>query len=106
MDVSVAPEYFFAKRQDSAKRKMAKRICGGCVELQACRDYALEIIPPVGVFGAMDEYDRYRISHVGASRASGANYTRTYCRPLAAPSTEPSSFYPHVMRLPMQSLST
>lgn len=67
MDVSVVHEYFFAERRDQAKRKMAKRICGGCVELQACREYALEIMPPVGVFGAMDEYDRYRISHGGAS---------------------------------------
>ena len=42
------------RSRDSA----AKAVCMGCPVLQNCRDHALHVREPYGVWGAMTEYER------------------------------------------------
>lgn len=65
MPVETAREYFFEEGHESAKTKLAQRICGNCVELRTCRDYALDNHETFGVWGGLTPNDRWRIWMTG-----------------------------------------
>lgn len=45
-----------ARRQEAAKK-----ICAGCPVLAACRNHALTVHEPYGVWGGMSEEERHRM---------------------------------------------
>jgi WhiB family redox-sensing transcriptional regulator len=58
--LGVDPDLFFAvpggpaggrKREDMARAKEAKRVCGGCPVVVECGDYAVTTRQPEGVWG-------------------------------------------------------
>ena len=57
-------ELFFpedgARRHRSAKEQRAKRICRGCPVVAQCREHAVAIQEPFGVWGAMTALERAR----------------------------------------------
>lgn len=59
------PEMFFHPEGERGKARrqrieQAKAICATCPVLQACREHALTIREPYGVWGGMDEEERQR----------------------------------------------
>ena len=46
------------KREKIAREARAKEICAACPVLTACRDYALSIREPHGVWGGLSEQER------------------------------------------------
>lgn len=51
-------KYWTPERYDSAVAKMARRICGNCVILDACREYALRAQPEQGIWAGMSPAER------------------------------------------------
>ena len=41
-----------------SRDSQAKAVCMGCPVLQSCREHALHVREPYGVWGAMTEYER------------------------------------------------
>mgnify|MGYP006334725457 FL=1 len=70
----VEPSVFFHPEGErgSARRRRdeaAKAICAACPVLQACRDHALAVREPYGVWGGMSEDERAALSERGMRRA-------------------------------------
>ncbi|TQL50208.1 WhiB family redox-sensing transcriptional regulator [Ornithinicoccus hortensis] len=60
---NVSPEVFFhpeGERGAARRRRdeMAKRVCHECPVLEQCREHALRVHEPFGVWGAMTEAER------------------------------------------------
>jgi WhiB family redox-sensing transcriptional regulator len=49
-----------AERDDARRRRIedAKKICGRCPALAACRDHALRVREPYGIWGGLSEDER------------------------------------------------
>jgi WhiB family redox-sensing transcriptional regulator len=69
---SVDPEIFFHPDNERgprrrARQEQAKAICASCPVLQQCREHALAVREPYGVWGGMTEEEReaqYGLSYV------------------------------------------
>ena len=49
------------KREKMAREARAKEICSACPVMRSCRQYALEIREPHGVWGGLSEQERRRL---------------------------------------------
>ncbi len=74
---TVSPEVFFhPEGERGSKRRtrdsQAKRVCLGCPVLAQCRDHALAVREPYGVWGGMteDEREAFYTGKVGIADAS------------------------------------
>ena len=49
---------WFPEKGDDYSRKAALRICRGCPVIEQCREYALRVDPPEGIWGGMTARQR------------------------------------------------
>lgn len=56
-----APNYFERKEEKEAREAHAKSICFACPVIGPCRDYALSIREPHGIWGGLTEMERRAI---------------------------------------------
>ncbi|WP_257890294.1 WhiB family transcriptional regulator [Rhodococcus sp. USK10] len=73
----VSPALFFhpANERGTKRQKRiheAKKICSRCPVQRPCRDHALAVREPFGIWGGMSEEDRDRILGRGRGRAENA----------------------------------
>ena len=62
------PPMHHESREERAQREqMAKTICMGCPVQAACREYALGIREPFGIWGGLTEYERRALLTAAAS---------------------------------------
>lgn len=62
------PPMHHESRDERAQREqLAKTICMGCPVQAACRDYALGIREPFGIWGGLTEYERRALLTAAAS---------------------------------------
>lgn len=67
---ALSPDLFFHpdhERGPARRRRaqQAKEVCTFCPVLAQCRDHALKVDEPYGVWGGMSEEERAQISHGG-----------------------------------------
>jgi len=55
----------------AARVRTAKEICQGCPVLAQCREHALTVVEPYGIWGGLDEAER-RAAHAARTRVSKA----------------------------------
>ncbi|ABG92362.1 possible transcriptional regulator, WhiB family protein [Rhodococcus jostii RHA1] len=70
----VSPALFFHPTNERGPKRQkriheAKKICSQCPVQRPCRDYALAVREPFGIWGGMSEEDRDRILGRGRGRA-------------------------------------
>ncbi|MFE5700535.1 WhiB family transcriptional regulator [Rhodococcus koreensis] len=70
----VSPALFFHPTNERGPKRHkriheAKKICSQCPVQRPCRDYALAVREPFGIWGGMSEEDRDRILGRGRGRA-------------------------------------
>lgn len=53
-----APNHIERKQERLRRERAAKAICRECPVLQECREYALVVREPHGIWGGMNEYER------------------------------------------------
>jgi WhiB family redox-sensing transcriptional regulator len=53
-----APNYFEKRHQKEGREAKAKAICARCEVRVQCREYALRIREPHGVWGGLNEFER------------------------------------------------
>lgn len=80
---TVNPEVFFHPEGERGSKRRnrdeeAKQVCGGCPVLMQCREHALAIREPFGVWGGLTEAEREALyaaspGTVGPSRVSAAS---------------------------------
>ena len=56
-----APSHFERKEEKDHREGRAKEICAGCAVILPCRDYALAIREPHGIWGGLTEIERKAI---------------------------------------------
>jgi WhiB family redox-sensing transcriptional regulator len=56
-----APNHFERKEEKEDREARAKRICATCAVIKQCRDFALEIREPHGIWGGLTEIERRAI---------------------------------------------
>jgi len=64
---TVDPEIFFADTTDEKSRrqiKEARDICGSCLVMNECLDYAIQNKIPYGIFGGLDPEERNKVSRL------------------------------------------
>ena len=52
------PSHFERKDEKQERERRAKAICAGCPVREPCRDYAIEIREPHGIWGGLNELER------------------------------------------------
>ncbi len=52
------PSHFERKEEKLERERRAKDICGGCSVRRDCRDYAIDIKEPHGIWGGLNETER------------------------------------------------
>lgn len=62
------PNTFERKEERERRESRAKAICNVCPVQLECRDYALAIREPYGIWGGLTEADRRELLTVGAAR--------------------------------------
>ena len=64
--------FFHPEGERGAARRrridIAKAVCAACPVIAACREHALAIREPYGVWGGLDEDERQRLASGGARR--------------------------------------
>jgi len=56
-----APNHLERKEERLARESAAKAICRGCPVLAECREYALLLREPHGIWGGLNEYERRQL---------------------------------------------
>jgi len=56
-----APNHLERKEQRLARESAAKAICRTCPVLAECREYALLVREPHGIWGGLNEYERRQL---------------------------------------------
>jgi WhiB family redox-sensing transcriptional regulator len=56
-----APNYLERKEDRLAREAAAKAICRTCPVLAQCREYALMVREPYGIWGGLNEYERRQL---------------------------------------------
>jgi WhiB family transcriptional regulator, redox-sensing transcriptional regulator len=56
-----APNHLERKEDRHAREAAAKAICSSCPVLAQCRDYALMVREPHGIWGGLNEYERRQL---------------------------------------------
>jgi WhiB family redox-sensing transcriptional regulator len=64
-----APSYFEKRWEKDAREAKAKAICARCAVRDPCREYALAIREPHGVWGGLNETERRHLLRQRALRA-------------------------------------
>jgi WhiB family redox-sensing transcriptional regulator len=64
----VAPDAFFSPEAERGMRRQrreeaAKALCTRCPVLDACREHALTVQEPYGVWGGLSESERHQLLH-------------------------------------------
>lgn len=75
----------------AAREARAKSLCHRCPVLQQCRDHALAVREPYGVWGGLSVAERNELIRADATRAVviGVDFTRGHRRPSGAPTSGP-----------------
>ena len=56
-----APNHLERKEERLARESAAKAICRSCPVLEECREYALLVREPHGIWGGLNEYERRQL---------------------------------------------
>ena len=56
-----APPHFERKEEKRAREDAARALCGACKVQTQCREYALDVQEPHGIWGGLNELERRRI---------------------------------------------
>jgi WhiB family redox-sensing transcriptional regulator len=56
-----APNHLERKEERLERESAAKAICQSCPVLRQCRDYALMVREPHGIWGGLNEYERRQL---------------------------------------------
>ena len=59
-DIFFPPQRTERRRDKRRREQLAKEICSGCPVMEACREYAIGINEPYGVWGGLTENERRR----------------------------------------------
>jgi WhiB family transcriptional regulator, redox-sensing transcriptional regulator len=60
----VDPELFFPDSGQRTKAAQAKAICRRCPVQDHCAEFALKVVPPIGIWGGMTVPERRRLARV------------------------------------------
>jgi WhiB family redox-sensing transcriptional regulator len=56
-----APSHLERKEERLARESAAKAICRRCPVIEECREYALRVREPYGIWGGLNEYERRQL---------------------------------------------
>lgn len=56
--LGVDPDLFFPERGDQLSGSKAREVCERCAVQRDCRDYALQVGEPFGIWGGLSEPER------------------------------------------------